>query len=124
LICMAPPEWIAKLSNIDKFLPKSTDDDDRTAITKRLNELVGSNKELINELNLFTFDDFKSFLGYAGQTNPLRTVLESMSETVFAESVREWGATHITLTNQKAEAFESLSPREEFDKDFNQSRLQ
>lgn len=119
LICVSPPAWEEKLANLQLFL---ADEDEIDPIKERLITLIGTDEALVKELNLFTFDDFKSFLEHFDK--PLRTTLETMSAKNFKSITNEWSATQITLTQEKVDPNENLSAKEEYEKDIGASRRQ
>ncbi|HYJ88788.1 MAG TPA: ATP-binding protein [Pyrinomonadaceae bacterium] len=119
LICVAPPTWSDKLTNLEEFLDNEPEID---LIRMRLKHLIGSSEPLIKLLNLFTFDDFKSFL--ESFERPLRRSLQGINKSQFQKIVKDWASTQITLTDQTVESTENLSARKEFEIDKIASRRQ
>ena len=119
LICMAPPRWEEKIKNIRRFLKSDSSAAERESVAKRLEDLA-TNDETIELLNLFTFDDFKSFLEHIRNPDTTRSSFETMKQDEFSEIVKNWADNFIALNTRKSEP----SPRKEFETNFAESRRQ
>jgi len=124
LICMAPPSWSEKLKNIEKFWIGDRDDDDVEFVKDQLRTWISSDKQLVKILDLFTFDDFKSFLEHISKPETLRTAIENISQDEFSRRVKEWGDTYITLNAQEEKPATDISLKKEFVEDVQASRVQ
>lgn len=90
LICMSPPNWSTKLSQIEKFLTDK-DSKKKVRIARRLRQLVGEGTEAESTMDLFTYGEFNAFLEHLSGKRSLADRLDRMNQVTLRKKVREWG---------------------------------
>jgi hypothetical protein len=126
LICMGPPQWVEKLKPsyfrqflTDKQFITPEEERDIEFVRKRLEKWVPTGDKLVETLDLFTFNEFKSLLESIGKAGTLRSAIKDMKRTEFRKKVQDWGENLIALREWKRADIvkPDLSLREEFDLD-------
>lgn len=84
LLCMGPPTWEEKLNRLEAFFdkPKLTPGEKATA-SKSLRKFVKGDELLRQQLELYTFAEFRSFLHGIGSGKNLGTELGKMGKAEF-----------------------------------------
>ena len=126
LICMGPPPWVEKIK-VESFRQFLTDEEfltdkqkrDIEFVRKRLEKWVPIGDKLVETLDLFTFNEFRSFLEGIGKDDALRTAIKEMKAGEFKRKVSYWGENLIALRKWKPIDLIKVdfSLREEFDND-------
>jgi hypothetical protein len=103
LICMGPPPWLEKIrvEYFSQFLPAEEEAPDIEYVRKRLQKWIPPGDELAKLLDLFTFNEFKSFLEGLRKGGTLRTAIKGLTEIQFRKKVMYWGENLISLRKWK-----------------------
>ncbi len=134
LVCMIPPLFGNKLGSLHMFLPKEESPEDIEFVKERLKKwvspdtpdngvvgrlkaLVTSHDDLVKVIDLFTFDEFRSFLEQIGKrSGTIKAAFKEMTRSEFVEYVNEWAKNYVSLNQEDA--------KEEFENDKQASRIQ
>jgi len=112
LLCMGPPTLSAKLANVAKFLPQKElvaiqADKARRAISR----YAQSDSWVKNQLELYTFDDFKGLLQRFGDPSKIGDSLASLGRERFVDAVHEYSKYVILRLDELGSDFSGELPQ-------------
>ncbi len=111
LLCMGPPDLTEKLNKLTEFFEdKQLVDEQAERAKAAIDKYVAVNSRTRYQLDLYTFGEFKAFLGLCGTGKDIGAELETMGQQGFLGKIEEYSKNVQLKMDELPDAFQNKLP--------------